>query len=301
MSRLAGPYKTHNPWKVVSIAVVTASVVFAFGFGFLVLPRFQQRDAPRSTWDTICRALGFQQYRNARNSGIAPAIIPSDVVWTNATVEQAVHGDVTRGEFIAVNCSACHGGQGVSKRSWVPSLAGMDKVAIYKQLKDFRSEKRLWGVMNGIAQALTESDYADVAAYYASLKSGLKDAVGIRVPEGEDSLHANDATRRLIFGGDPSRGVAPCAACHGPGGFHLGAPSLQGQHADYIHRQLGEFVEGSRTNDINEPMRTIAAKLTEEEMARVARYYDSRPEPDSKAESAMLSLQLPLRPERLPR
>jgi cytochrome c553 len=128
--------------------------------------------------------------------------------------------------------------------------------------------------MNGIAQALSESDYADVAAYYSSLKPGLKDAVGIRVPGSSDSLHASDATRRLIFGGDPSRGVAPCAACHGPGGFHLGAPSLQGQHADYIQRQLGEFVHGSRSNDINEPMRTIAGKLTDEEMARVAEFYD---------------------------
>ena len=127
--------------------------------------------------------------------------------------------------------------------------------------------------MNGIAQALTDSDYADVAAYYSSLNPGLKDAVGVRVPGSSDSLHASDTTRRLIFGGDPSRGVAPCAACHGPGGFHLGAPSLQGQHADYIRRQLGEFVQGIRSNDINEPMRTIAGKLTEEEITRVAEFY----------------------------
>ena len=206
---------------------------------------------------------------------------------------EAVHGDVARGEFIAINCSACHGAQGVSKRSWVPSLAGMDKLAIYKQLNDFRSEKRLWGVMNGIAQALTESDYADVAAYFSSLTPGLKDAVGTRVPGSSDSLHASDATRRLIFGGDPSRGVAPCAACHGPGGFHLGAPSLQGQHADYIHRQLGEFVQGVRTNDINEPMRTIAGKLTDEEMVRVAEFYDAGLAPDSKQkpEQAVVRLQ----------
>jgi cytochrome c553 len=274
MTRLAGPYSIHNPWKLIATSVVAAAVVFAFGFGFLVLPRYQQRDAPRSTWDTVCRALGFQRYRTARTTGVPPAVVPSEVVWSSATVEAALHGDVAHGEFIAINCSACHGAQGVSKRSWVPSLAGMDKVAIYKQLSDFRSGKRLWGVMNGIAQALSESDYADVAAYYSSLKPGLKDAVGIRVPGSSDSLHASDATRRLIFGGDPSRGVAPCAACHGPGGFHLGAPSLQGQHADYIQRQLGEFVQGSRSNDINEPMRTIAGKLTDEEMARVAEFYD---------------------------
>jgi cytochrome c553 len=293
MSRFTGPFSIHNPWKLIAVSVVTAAVVFAFGFGFLVLPRYQQRDAPRSTWDSICRALGFQRYRSAQTAGIPAAVVASEVVWSSATVAEAVHGDVAHGEFIAINCSACHGAQGVSKRSWVPSLAGMDKLAIYKQLNDFRSEKRLWGVMNGIAQALTESDYADVAAYFSSLTPGLKDAVGTRVPGASDSLHASDATRRLIFGGDPSRGVAPCAACHGPGGFHLGAPSLQGQHADYIHRQLGEFVQGVRTNDINEPMRTIAGMLTDEEMVRVAEFYDAGLAPDSKQkpEEAAVRLQ----------
>jgi cytochrome c553 len=293
MSRFTGPFRIHNHWKLIAVSVVTDAVVFAFGFGFLVLPRYQQRDAPRSTWDSICRALGFQRYRSAQTAGIPAAVVASEVVWSSATVAEAVHGDVARGEFIAINCSACHGAQGVSKRSWVPSLAGMDKLAIYKQLNDFRSEKRLWGVMNGIAQALTESDYADVAAYFSSLTPGLKDAVGTRVPGSSDSLHASDATRRLIFGGDPSRGVAPCAACHGPGGFHLGAPSLQGQHADYIHRQLGEFVQGVRTNDINEPMRTIAGKLTDEEMVRVAEFYGAGLAPDSKQkpEEAIVRLQ----------
>jgi cytochrome c553 len=273
MTRLAGPYKTHNPWKLVGTVVVSGAVTFAFAFGFLVLPRYQQREAPRSTWDTICRALGFQQYRRIEAPGVPPAAIPSDVVWTDATVKAAVRGDVARGRFVAINCSACHGERGISEQSWIPSLSGMDKVAIYKQLEDFRSGKRLSGVMNGIAQALTKSDYADVAAYYSSLKPGLMEAVGTRVPRSGDSLHAKDATRRLVFGGDPTRGVAPCAACHGPGGYHVGAPSLQGQHANYIQWQLGEFAQRIRSNDINEPMRTIAGQLTQEEMASVAEFY----------------------------
>lgn len=135
MTRLTGPYRTHNPWKAIGISVVTAALVFGFGFGFLVLPRYQQPDTPRSTWDTICRALGFQRYRSAQAADSTPATIPSEVVWTSATVEYAIHGDAKRGEFIAVNCSACHGARGISERSWVPSLAGMDKIAVYKQHK----------------------------------------------------------------------------------------------------------------------------------------------------------------------
>jgi len=48
------------------------------------------------------------------------------------------------------------------------------------------------------------------------------------------------------FAGDPARGIAPCSACHGPGGYKLGAPALQQQRAPYIERQLGAFAEGMR-------------------------------------------------------
>jgi cytochrome c553 len=145
MTRFAGPYSIHNPWKLIGISVVTAALVFGFGVGFLVLPRYQQRDAPRSTWDSICRALGFQRYRSAQTTGVPPTVVPSEVVWTSETVEQAVHGDVARGEFIAINCSACHGGQGFSKRSWVPSLAGMDKLASLQAIERLSVAKTLMG------------------------------------------------------------------------------------------------------------------------------------------------------------
>ena len=47
---------------------------------------------------------------------------------------------------------------------------------------------------------------------------------------------------------DPQRGVPPCSACHGPGGYKLGAPTLQRQQASYIERQLAAFAQGIRQN-----------------------------------------------------
>jgi cytochrome c553 len=66
------------------------------------------------------------------------------------------------GAFVALNCTACHGEQGVSQAGLYPTLAGMDGAAIYKQLDDFRVGKRSWGAMNAIAQALSARDFADV-------------------------------------------------------------------------------------------------------------------------------------------
>jgi cytochrome c553 len=74
----------------------------------------------------------------------------------------------------------------------------------------------------------------------------------------------------LIFAGDPKRGIAGCATCHGPGGYRVGAPVLNGQNAAYIEQQLSNFEQRSRRNDMNMPMRTIAAMLSSEEIHQLA-------------------------------
>jgi cytochrome c553 len=68
----------------------------------------------------------------------------------------------------------------------------------------------------------------------------------------------------------------PCSACHGPGGYKIGAPALAGQYAAYIERQLAGFAQGIRHNDIYEQMRAIARQLTPDEMKAVAVFYGSQ-------------------------
>jgi cytochrome c553 len=61
-----------------------------------------------------------------------------------------------------------------------------------------------------------------------------------------------------------------------PGGFKIGAPALQGQHAAYIERQLADFAQGIRQNGIFEQMRTAAKQLTPDEMRALAAFYGTR-------------------------
>jgi hypothetical protein len=42
----------------------------------------------------------------------------------------------------------------------IPSLAGLDRLVLYKQLDDFRSGTRLSGPMSAIAQSLKPQQYA---------------------------------------------------------------------------------------------------------------------------------------------
>jgi cytochrome c553 len=151
----------------------------------------------------------------------------------------------------------------------------MDAPAIYKQLDDFRFNKRPSGVMNGMAAALTAQESTDVAAYFASRTVGLPPVNVEGFPQAGHSLRQSDPAIRLVFAGDPERGIPPCSACHGPGGHKLGAPALRGQHAAYIESQLGAFAQGMRQNDINEQMRTIAKQLTAAEIHAIALHYGS--------------------------
>jgi cytochrome c553 len=75
---------------------------------------------------------------------------------------------------------------------------------------------------------------------------------------------------------DPAKGATisagTCVACHTNDGSRGSAanPILQGQHADYLAKQLAEFKSGKRDNPI---MKGMAATLSEADMKNVAAFY----------------------------
>jgi cytochrome c553 len=275
MGRDQGPFKLDNSWSRIAWWCTASLIGVSFVLGFIVLDRYQPDGTVFDTWTAICRAIGLTADNGPAGEPQPPRRSPTRIAWTSATLATIASGSRERGAFVALNCAACHGEAGVSPSLLTPTLAGMDAEVIYKQLDDFRSGKRLWGVMGAVAKALTVQNSADVAVYFAGHGGGLPAAAGEGMPRSGRSLRQSDPTIRLIFAGDPKRGVPPCASCHGPGGRKLGAPVLQGQHAPYIERQLAAFAQGMRQNDINEQMRTIAVQLTSDEMHAIAMYYST--------------------------
>jgi cytochrome c553 len=79
-----------------------------------------------------------------------------------------------------------------------------------------------------------------------------------------------------------------CAGCHGPGGNSLVSmfPSLAGQPQAYLEKQLYDYFDGKRTNDIMSP---VMAQMQRSEVAAVSAYYAGQkiapldPEPGSDA------------------
>lgn len=92
------------------------------------------------------------------------------------------------------------------------------------------------------------------------------------------SAHANEgaaaaAKPDLVRGAEISTQV--CAACHTSDGTR-GAPAnpiLQGQHPEYLVKQLIEFKSGKRNNAI---MLGMASTLSEADMKNVAAFYASK-------------------------
>jgi len=204
----------------------------------------------------------------------APAIhVASEIAWTEDTIASASGGNPVRGLIISRRCERCHGVEGFSGRATTPNLAGFDKLSFWKQLQDFRSGKRESAVMQQILQFVPPQDDADLAAYYSLLLS-TADPQDVRVfPSAPpDPVHAAMAAR-LVSLGDGRRGIPPCQSCHGPIAFVRGAPPLKAQNSEYILEQLQAFADGSRANDINLPMRSIAAALNGDERHALAEYY----------------------------
>ena len=66
-----------------------------------------------------------------------------------------------------------------------------------------------------------------------------------------------------------------CAGCHGADGNSVNGdwPSLAGQHASYLVKQLKNFKSGDRTNPV---MQGMVAALSEEDIQDIAAYFASQ-------------------------
>jgi len=204
-----------------------------------------------------------------------PDRIPSYVAFTPETIAAASRGDAFRGMLLAKRCDHCHGAEGFSAEAYIPNLVGIDKLAIWKQLEDFRSHKRQSRAMGPIADSLSTRDVSDVVAYYAQLPAFADPQDNRIFPQSRPDPGHTAIASRLVSFGDGERGIPPCQACHGPVAYRPAVPSLATQNAVYVLNQLEAFASQTRANDINMPMRTIAALLNDDERHALAEYYGS--------------------------
>jgi cytochrome c553 len=201
---------------------------------------------------------------------------------SSISAAQALEGDAAAGKAKSATCAACHGATGVSAIPSYPNLAGQNGAYITKQLKDFKAGNRVDPLMSSMAANLSEQDMADLAAYFSAIPRDGKvvestDSGGSAVvaPAAGNVEIVASTPASAIYKGNVKAGkgkAATCAACHGADGNALIPmyPSLAGQSANYLAKQLKEFKSGDRKDPV---MAGMVAGLSEEDMYDLAAFF----------------------------
>ncbi len=169
-------------------------------------------------------------------------------------------------------CDLCHSLDGISRMAKFPKLAGQKAAYIKKQFLDFHAGRRTndGGQMSGITRELNTTHIDAIARYFSQLPA----PPAMPLPADPSAHKQSQQGATLFFHGRQS--LDACTTCHGVEARHLPlSPWLDAQHHAYLVKQLQDFKHGRRHNDSDAVMRSIAAKLTDEDIEALARYLAS--------------------------
>lgn len=166
---------------------------------------------------------------------------------------------IRAGKAISRSCESCHGKDGNSVKTGVPSLAGLQPEYFVPAIKDYLTGRRKGAaIMKNFKLSLSEKDLRNLAAYY-SVQQRKKS------PLGADLLKT-----------EPSDALVPrCVGCHGENGdsTHPAMPSLSGQNATYLIKAMKTYRDGKRPNKM---MVNVARGLSDKEIESNATYFATR-------------------------
>jgi len=161
-------------------------------------------------------------------------------------------------------CAACHGVQGQGNAALgAPNLSGQSAQYITRQLLQFRAGQRgsadaQGSQMQAMAQGLKDEQVERLALYVATLP--------VSAPS-TGSLPEADLAKGASYY------QAKCGGCHGgkaQGNPVFQAPRLAGLELNYLERQYGHFLEGTRgsADRYGKQMQFMAKTMTDETLKR---------------------------------
>ncbi|PJG57549.1 periplasmic diheme shuttle PdsA [Aeromonas cavernicola] len=169
-------------------------------------------------------------------------------------------------------CAACHGEQGVSSHTDIPTIAGLAEANIGDQLRtylDGRPAKTVkhvsgdtskQGNMSEVVKGLNEAQIDELAAHFAALPyTAMKQPFDAAKAAAGQKLHK-----------------ASCEKCHSGGGSVAEDESsiLAGQPKGYLLTSLQEYQGGKRTADKN--MTKALSGMSSADLEALAEFYASQ-------------------------
>jgi cytochrome c553 len=235
------------------------------GIKYTGMPAWTSQKRQDEVWAVVAFLRGIESLDadSYRELALGPARTPEggrEIAFEEDAVEAAVA------------CARCHGAEGSGPRSaLVPILHGQPAESLIAALQAYQAGKRESGIMQPLANDLTQGDVEHVARYYASLAlPALSSAAltGANLSNG----------RKLAEEGLPEAELPACVSCHGEEALPI-YPRLAGQSARYIANQLQLWKrETTRHSNTAVIMAPIARALTDQQITDVAAYLASRPQ-----------------------
>ena len=191
---------------------------------------------------------------------------------TFAVQAEDLTGSAKAGETKNAMCIGCHGIKGYQASFpevyKVPMISGQGAKYIASALSAYKKGDRKHPSMRGIAEALSDQDIVDLAAYYSA--SGV--IAGAELPAEPAKKPSADVLALL--------GKANCASCHGANfskPIDPSYPKLAGQHGDYLFVALKAYkVENNaKVGRNNAIMAGMAKQYTNAELKVLANYLSS--------------------------
>jgi cytochrome c553 len=162
-----------------------------------------------------------------------------------------------QGKALAGTCVKCHGEEGNSTTSGIPSLAGQQPYYLVTAVLEYHRGERRTAPMEKILRDVGRRDLESLALYFAS-----------RTP----------AQRPAPSRGDPKAGeprTAMCGGCHGPNGVSRDAatPSLAAQDFQYLVKSIKAY----RTSRQHWGMQRFVGALTDKDIENISAFYAVQP------------------------
>lgn len=163
------------------------------------------------------------------------------------------------GKRIAASCDSCHGSDGNSSTSGIPSLSGQSVKYIVSATQAYQDGRRQHKGMLQMVSYLSDTDIEKVAYHYA-----------MQPPRPQPKPQAKAASGDIASGAQLS---SACTVCHGEMGVSkepATTPSLAGQDAAYIISATQAYASGKRQHD---NMAKVAGETSSGDLRHIAAWF----------------------------
>ena len=171
-------------------------------------------------------------------------------------------------DSLVQSCAGCHGTNGVSGSTHIPTIHGLNFQYFYAVMQGFRKDQRPSTVMGRIAKGYRSSKLQRMALHF-----GSKPWTGVQ----------GDFDEKLAQRGKVLHDEY-CEKCHEQNGHFQDrdTPPIAGQAKGYLYYQMIDYREDSK--DLPRPpiMQERLEKLSDEDLLALAEFYASNPQPHSK-------------------